>query len=103
MRSKPRGVLSLKQPPGRDHRLIRFYREPILFPNERDRMRVRESTLLRLRDELFRNGIAAPAVQRLAGHAELPTTQRYEDMVATDLKAAIATFSIAGGTKAEGV
>jgi integrase len=55
--------------------------------------------------ELFRNGLPAPAVQRLAGHAELTTTQLYADMVASDgssttprrrLKAAIATFSVAG-------
>jgi integrase len=53
--------------------------------------------------ELFRNRVPAPAVQRLAGHAELTTTQLYADMVASDLKAAIATFSVAGGVKAEGV
>ena len=50
--------------------------------------------------ELFRNGVPAPAVQRLAGHAELTTTQLYADMVASDLKAAIATFSVAGGAEA---
>jgi integrase len=43
--------------------------------------------------ELFRNGVPAPSVQRLAGHAELTTTQLYADMVASDLKAAIATFA----------
>ena len=52
---------------------------------------------------LFRNGVPAPAVQRLAGHAELTTTQLYADMDASDLKAAIATFSVAGGANAEGV
>ncbi len=40
--------------------------------------------------ELFRKGIGAPTVQRLAGHAELSTTQRYADMTANDLRAAIA-------------
>jgi len=40
--------------------------------------------------ELFRKGVGAPAVQRLAGHAELSTTQRYADMTANDLRAAIA-------------
>jgi hypothetical protein len=39
--------------------------------------------------ELFRRGVSAPAVQRLAGHAEMSTTQRYADMTAEDLRAAI--------------
>lgn len=42
--------------------------------------------------ELFRRGAPAPAVQLLAGHAELATTQRYADMVASDLRSAIALF-----------
>jgi len=53
--------------------------------------------------ELFRNGVPAPAVRRLAGHAELTTTQLYADMVASDLKAAIATFSVGGRAQLEGV
>ncbi len=53
--------------------------------------------------ELFRNGVPAPAVQRLAGHAELTTTQLYADMVASDLKTAIATLSVGGSAQAEGV
>lgn len=40
--------------------------------------------------ELFRKGVSAPVVQRLAGHAELATTQRYADMVASDLSAGVA-------------
>jgi integrase len=40
--------------------------------------------------ELFRRRAPAPAVQRLAGHADLATTQRYADMVASDMRAAIA-------------
>jgi integrase len=42
--------------------------------------------------ELFRRGASAPAVQKLAGHADLATTQRYADMVASDLRATIALF-----------
>jgi integrase len=42
--------------------------------------------------ELFRRGASAPAVQRLAGHADLATTQRYADMVASDLRAAVDLF-----------
>jgi integrase len=42
--------------------------------------------------ELFRRGAPAPAVQRLAGHADLATTERYADMVASDLRAAVALF-----------
>lgn len=40
--------------------------------------------------ELFRRRAPAPAVQKLAGHADLATTQRYADMVASDMRAAIA-------------
>jgi hypothetical protein len=36
--------------------------------------------------ELFRRGAPAPAVQLLAGHADLSTTQRYADMAASDLQ-----------------
>ncbi len=42
-------------------------------------------------------------VQRLAGHADLATTQRYADMVASDLQAAIAAFPCSGEVKTEGV
>ena len=42
--------------------------------------------------ELFRRGAPAPAVQRLAGHADLATTERYADMSAGDLQAAIDLF-----------
>jgi len=53
--------------------------------------------------ELFRMGVSAPVVQQLAGHADLATTQRYADMVASDLTAAIAAFSLPGRVGAEGV
>jgi len=39
--------------------------------------------------ELFRNGASAPAVQLLAGHADLATTQRYADLDANDLRSAV--------------
>ena len=42
--------------------------------------------------ELFRKGVPAPVVQMLLGHADLATTQRYADMVASDLRAAVALF-----------
>jgi len=42
--------------------------------------------------QLFRDGSPAPAVQALAGHHSLEVTQRYAHMVATDLRAAIASF-----------
>jgi integrase len=47
---------------------------------------------------LFRRGAAAPVVQKLLGHADLKTTQIYCDLVAADLKAAVALF---GGDKVE--
>ncbi len=53
--------------------------------------------------ELFRKGVSVPVVQQLAGHADLATTQRYADMVASDLTAAIAAFSLPGRIGAEGV
>jgi site-specific recombinase XerD len=39
--------------------------------------------------ELFRNGAGAAAIQQLAGHADLATTQRYADLDANDLRSAI--------------
>ncbi|MEO6599515.1 MAG: site-specific integrase, partial [Polyangiaceae bacterium] len=39
--------------------------------------------------ELFRLGVGAPTVQRILGHAELSTTQRYADMTERDLRAAV--------------
>jgi hypothetical protein len=39
--------------------------------------------------ELFRCGANAAAIQRLAGHADLATTQLYADVDASDLRAAI--------------
>lgn len=42
--------------------------------------------------ELSRLGVAAPAIQKLAGHADLSTTQRYVDMSASDLRDAVRRF-----------
>jgi site-specific recombinase XerD len=39
--------------------------------------------------QLFRGGSSAPAVQALAGHASLTTTQRYAHVDRADLRAAI--------------
>ncbi|UQA57411.1 tyrosine-type recombinase/integrase [Polyangium aurulentum] len=46
--------------------------------------------------ELFRGGAAAPAVQALAGHLHLSTTQRYAHMVRKDLKATIGLLATRG-------
>ena len=39
--------------------------------------------------ELFRRGVSAPVVQRLAGHADLSVTQRYAHVVGKDLEEAV--------------
>jgi site-specific recombinase XerD len=39
--------------------------------------------------EHFRNGASARAIQMLAGHADLATTQIYADLDANDLRSAI--------------
>ena len=46
--------------------------------------------------ELFRKRAAAPAVQRLAGHANLATTQGYADVEASDLRATVLLFEGTG-------
>jgi site-specific recombinase XerD len=46
--------------------------------------------------ELFRGGASAPAVQALAGHLHLSTTQKYAHMVRKDLKATIAILASRG-------
>ncbi len=51
--------------------------------------------------ELFRKGVPAPVVQMLLGHADLATTQRYADMVASDLRAAVALFEGNSGATVE--
>jgi len=43
--------------------------------------------------ELFRGGASAPAVQALAGHLHLSTTQKYAHLVRKDLKATIALLA----------
>lgn len=47
--------------------------------------------------ELFRRGAPAPAVQVLAGHSELETTQKYAHVAAVDLRKAIATLNAPAG------
>ncbi len=46
--------------------------------------------------ELFRRGGSAPAVQLLAGHLHLSTTQRYAHLVRSDLRATIGLFDQVG-------
>lgn len=48
--------------------------------------------------ELFRNGVPAPLVQRLARHSDLVTTQRYADVDTKDVGGAAARLD---GTRAE--
>ena len=50
--------------------------------------------------ELFRKRAAAPAVQRLAGHANLATTQGYADVEASDLRATVLLFEDTSGAPA---
>jgi site-specific recombinase XerD len=52
--------------------------------------------------ELFRNGASAVAIQQLAGHADLATTQRYADLDANDLRSAIARIDGNGVETARG-
>jgi site-specific recombinase XerD len=40
--------------------------------------------------ELFGRGASAPVIQKLVGHSDLATTQRYADVDADDLRGAIA-------------
>ena len=50
--------------------------------------------------ELFRKRAAAPVVQRLAGHANLATTQGYADVEASDLRATVLLFEGTSGAPA---
>ena len=52
--------------------------------------------------ELFRNGASAVAIQQLAGHADLATTQRCADLDANDLRSAIARIDGNGVETARG-
>jgi integrase len=47
--------------------------------------------------ELVRLGAPVPAIQRMAGHADLATTERYADMVASDLRSAVGLFGATAG------
>ncbi len=42
--------------------------------------------------ELFHKGASAPVIQRLVGHSDLATTQRYADVDANDLRGAVDLF-----------
>ena len=46
----------------------------------------------------FRGGGSAPAVQALAGHLHLTTTERYAQMVQRDLRATIALLDRRGSS-----
>jgi integrase len=46
--------------------------------------------------ELFRNGASAPAVQLLAGHLHMTTTERYAHITQSDLRATIALLAQRG-------
>jgi integrase len=48
--------------------------------------------------ELFRRGASAPAVQRLAGHLHLSTTEKYAHMVQSDLRATIGLLASRGNS-----
>jgi integrase len=48
--------------------------------------------------ELFRGGGSAPAVQALAGHLHLSTTEKYAHMVQSDLRATIALLNRRGNS-----
>jgi integrase len=48
--------------------------------------------------ELFRGGAAAPAVQALAGHLHLSTTEKYAHMVQSDLRATIRILDARGNS-----
>jgi site-specific recombinase XerD len=50
--------------------------------------------------ELFRRGGSAPAVQLLAGHLHLATTQRYAHLVRSDLRATISLLDGRGNSGA---
>ena len=50
--------------------------------------------------ELFRKGVPAPVVQRLAGHANLATTEGYADVEASDMRAAVLLFEGTSGAPA---
>jgi site-specific recombinase XerD len=52
--------------------------------------------------ELFRRGVPAPAVQRLAGHGSLTVTQVYADFGADDLRAAVEVCWGNSGATGEG-
>jgi integrase len=52
--------------------------------------------------ELFRRGGSAPAVQMLAGHLHLSTTEKYAHMVQNDLRATIALFAARGNSVVTG-
>lgn len=49
--------------------------------------------------ELFRRGVGAPAIQRLAGHHSLNVTQRYSHVVLDDLRRAVDTLDRGNGVE----